>query len=86
MKHRKPESCQYCEYDANDKEELQDHTIEVHEEFVILHTMAQQVNNITDSFILFETFKAELAGVLKSLFDAHNSVKQELFVIRKKTS
>ena len=56
--------------------------IEVHEDIVILHSMAQQVNHISGSFELFETFKAELSGVLKSLFDAHNTVKQELFVVR----
>ena len=84
QKHRKPDSCQYCDYDAKDRGILQDHMIEVHEEYVILHTMAQQVDHISDSFVLFETFKTELTGVLKSLFDSHNAVKQELFVIRNK--
>ena len=44
--------------------------------------MAQEVNHINESFLLFETFKNELSGVLKSLLDNQNAVKQELFVIR----
>ena len=44
--------------------------------------MAQQVNNMTDGFLLFETFKTELSNVLKTLLDNQNSVKQELFLIR----
>ena len=51
------EHCQYCEFVAKDRENLQSHMIMEHEEFVILHTMAKQVNDMSDNFEGFETFK-----------------------------
>ena len=78
------EHCQSCDHVALDKDDLQTHMIEEHEELVILHTMAQQVNNISESFNLFETFKVELGNVVKSLLETQNAVKQELFLIRNK--
>ena len=78
------EHCQYCDYRAKDREELQSHLIKHHEEIVLLHSMSQQVNEISDRFELFETFKDELGDVIKSIAEAHNAVKQELFLIRNK--
>ena len=56
--------------------------IENHEEVVIFHTMAQQVNHVSDSFAAFETFKTELGDVVKTLLENQNSMKQELFILR----
>ena len=78
----KHEQCQYCKHTANDKETLQDHMIEDHEEIVLVYTMAQQVNQMSEGFVMFETFKQELSNVLKTLLDNQNSLKQELFLLR----
>ena len=74
--------CQHCEFSAKDTQSLKSHMIECHEEVVILHTMAQQVDNLTDNFESFETFKTEVANMFKSLFDHQNIVQQEMFLIR----
>ena len=80
----KAEHCQFCEHVAENKETLQNHMMEKHGEVVILHTMAQQVDHVSESFVLFEKFKDELGNVLKSILDTQNAVKQELFLIRNK--
>ena len=51
------EQCQYCDYKSKDRPDIQSHLIKDHEEIVLLHSMAQQVNDISDRFELFETFK-----------------------------
>ena len=34
-------------------------------EVVMIHTMAQQINILSENAVSFETFKSELTGVLK---------------------
>ena len=76
------EQCQFCEHVSSNKEGLRNHMYEKHEEVVIMHTMAQQINNVSESFELFETFKKELANVLKSLLDNQNTIMQDLFILK----
>ena len=87
----KEEHCQYCEHVANDRDELKDHMYEKHEDVIMVHTMAQQMNHISESFSLFETFKNEMSDVLRSILNNQNnilnnqnSMKQEMFLIRNK--
>ena len=76
------EQCRYCDYRAKDKEDLQTHLVKDHEDMIILHSMAKQFDHISEIFELFETFKDELAYVIKSIAETQNAVKQELFLIR----
>ena len=86
------ESCPYCNFQALNKEDMQTHYIEAHEEYVILHTMAKQVNDMSEEFPTFqtiqkqfssfETFMTDILSVLNSLFQGQNAIKQELFVLR----
>ena len=85
------EPCQHCDYVANDRDNLKDHMYEKHENVIMVHTMAQQMNQISESFSLFETFKNEISDVLSSLLNNQNnilhnqnSMKQEMFLIRNK--
>ena len=78
------ELCQYCDHVAQNRDALKAHMFDNHEEVVMLHTMAQQMNNVSESFALFETFKNELGNVIKSVLENQNSIKQELFLIRNK--
>ena len=57
--------CQYWESTTDDKEILQTHMVETDEEFVVLYTMAKQVDGFCDSFDGFETFIKEVAVSLK---------------------
>ena len=85
------EPCHYCEHVANDRDDLKDHMYEKHEDVIMVHTMAQQMNQISESFSLFETFKTEISDVLRTLLNNQNNVlhnqnsmKQEMFLIRNK--
>ena len=46
--------CRHCKHVAQDWEALQIHLIDEHEDIVILHTMAAQVNNINEKIQTFE--------------------------------
>ena len=76
------EPCQYCNFFASDKEVLRSHYIEKHEEFVILHTMANQMNELSGLFVDFRTFKEDVMNLLKANFETNNAIKQELFILR----
>ena len=84
--------CRFCNFQATSKEDMETHYVEVHEEYVILHTMAKEVNEIHDKLSTFEAFKnqvstfgtfmADILIVLKSLMEGQNAMKQELFITR----
>ena len=83
------EKCRYCPFTSNTKEELEIHLVNTHEDVVLLHSMAQQVEEVKEMFEKFEHFKVELGDVIKCIASAvkgientQNEVKQELFVIR----
>ena len=76
------EHCKYCDHTVENREALQTHLIEAHEELVILHTMANQVNQLDDGAKHFETFKIEVMSLLKSMYENQNVMRQELFLIR----
>ena len=78
------ENCKYCDYLAASKHELKNHMNEVHSGVEMIYTMAKQVNDLSESFGSFETFKSEIGNTLKLILENHNSIKQELFVIRNK--
>ena len=76
------EACRYCDHRAVSKDDLQEHLIENHEDIVILHTMASEVNSIHDKFNSLDSFKQEVMSLLAKLFSSHNEIKQELFLVR----
>ena len=85
------EQCQYCDHEAMDRDCLKDHMYEEHAEVVMVHTMAEQMNQVSENFAAFETFKGELTNVLNTILnnqttilDNQNTMKQELFVVRNK--
>ena len=77
-----PQSCQQCDKTFKDKEDLGVHMIECHQEVVIFHTMAKQVDDLTDKFENFETFQHDVKSLLKSLLDNQISMKQQMSVLR----
>ena len=86
------ETCPCCNFPVLNEEEMQTHLTEEHKEYVMLHTMAKQVNDFSkvfpafqafnNTFITFETFMADIFTVLKSLHEGLNTLKQEVFVLR----
>ena len=75
-------SCQFFHHAAVSRDMLSTHMLEVHEDPELLSMMSNQISRVTDSFDLFEVFKEELKNVLNNIIGGHNSVLQELFVIR----
>ena len=72
-------SCHKCAFTAKDKKSLQNHVMEFHEEIFILHTLAQQVEVLSESL---EALKMALTNTLVTVLDNQNTMKQELFMIR----
>ena len=85
------EECPYCNFQALNKEDMETHFIESHQEFVMIRTMAKQINDFSEvlpafqafnkTFTTFETFMADIFTVLNSLHEGQNTLKQELFVL-----
>ena len=77
---RESMACHKCDFTTTTKAFLREHTMEYHEELFIMHTVAQQVEELTDrltnSCTIFETFKTELSKTLMNLFDNQNIIKQ----------
>lgn len=71
----KMEDCHYCDQTYPDGDQLKSHMMKEHEEIVILCTMAQQVNDITDKF-------GGITDILTKLLDKQNAMEQELFILR----
>ena len=42
----------------------------------MIHSMAKQMEIVTDRFDLLEMFKEELANVIKTILDNQNSIRQ----------
>ena len=61
--------CRYCDYKARNNEELEVHMMEEHEDIILVHSMAKQVNELNVALAKEETFKLELSNALQSLFD-----------------
>ena len=77
-------NCHVCNHEAPNSDDLKTHMYEIHPEVVMIYTMAQQVNSISDDFTGFEALKGEVGKCLKMILDNQNSMKQELFLARNK--
>ena len=75
-------NCHCCDFSATDKEGLQSHFMEAHEEVFILHSTATMVSDMSDRFASFETSNIQLTNILKTVLDNQNAMKQELFLLR----
>ena len=79
----KDESCRYCDYRAKNKEDLEEHLVYQHEEYIILHSIAKEVDKINEQFSTvetfgkqlstYETFMTDILSVLKSLQEGSRS-------------
>ena len=77
-------NCKYCSYLARNNDDLKEHMYDQHAEVIMIHTMAKQMDEVSDRFELFETFKVELGNAFNVLLDTTNAIKQELFLVRNK--
>ena len=75
-------SCQYCDISTENKESIQSHMIEAHEEYVVLYTMASQVDSLKDSYDGFDKFRDDVTSTLKTLLNNQNVMQQKLFLLR----
>ena len=79
-------SCNFCNFTDNDKKEIEYHLSNDHEEFVILHKMAYQVNELSEKSNHVEAFCTDMTNLLQNILDNQNEIKQELFLIRNSQS
>ena len=78
--------CKYCGFSSENEESQQEHLITNHEEYVILHTMAKQVDTLTDSSSSSDNFKADVLATLRTILENQNIMRQELFLVRNNTT
>ena len=76
------ETCQFCGYVATSRDILNSHMLEKHDDQELLTVISNQISRVTESFDLFEVFKREMKDVINNMIGGHNSVMQELSVIR----
>ena len=81
--HYHSQNCRYCKHKAQNDEELQCHMVEEHEDIILLHSMAKQVDGIEGEIAKQETFKAELSQILKSLFENQEKLDKKLSLVLK---
>ena len=79
-------SCNFCNFSTSTKEDVQSHLNDDHEEFIILHNMAAQVNDVHGKFGELGNFCTNVTNMLKVLMDNQVEMKQELFLIRNNVS
>ena len=76
------ETCKFCGYEATSRDDMTSHMLNKHEDPELLSVISDQFAGVTQSFDLFEVFKVELKDVLNRLIGGHNSIMQELFLMR----
>ena len=72
--------CNFCMFKCIDKTTLDQHIVELHEMITILTGIAQNQEYVSESF---EKLKAEFSRSMNEIMHSQNSLKQELFIIRK---
>ena len=74
--------CNFCEHSCETENAMQEHIVASHEEYVILHSTAKQVDNIAGKFESLESYMYQINQSLKALVNDNVAMKQELFVLR----
>ena len=74
--------CRYCEFKAKSYGELEGHMCEVHEDVIILHSMAKQLDTLKVESDKQETFRKELFQILKIVFDNQEKLDNKLSFIQ----
>ena len=74
--------CKYCEYKAQDKEELQNHMENEHMDVVFLHTLGNQVNELYKNREEVSIMRSDFAHLLTSLYEKQNQMCQEISMLK----
>ena len=69
--------CHICGFQLQSNADMKSHMDDVHPQVVLMQTMAEQMNRMSNRFELLENF-------VKTAVDDRNAMKQELFLIRTK--
>ena len=75
-------NCDRCSLTFISKDKLKDHVLDNHEESVMMHTMASQIDQLHSIVPEIDVFKTDLTDILQKRFDNQNILKQELFLIK----
>ena len=74
--HTQPQfTCRYCEFTTIDNNLLEDHLVNSHEDIILLHTTAKQIDGLRDDMVEIKVF-------MKSLLENQNKMKEELSLIK----
>ena len=71
--------CPHCDFKAISMQTINDHIDTDHIEIALLGHVAANQSSVSDSF---EKFKTELTNILNVISYDHNTIKQELFILR----
>ena len=75
-------NCRYCEYKGKSDDELECHMVEAHEDVIILHSIAKQVDTLKVESDKQETFRKELIQLLRLAFDNQEKLDKKLSFIQ----
>ena len=78
----KQETCKYCQHTSSSKEKLREHTLKEHEDVVIYHTLAIQVDEISEKLVDHDSFKGEVLSLLRSLVDKQDKMNKEIISLK----
>ena len=71
--------CSFCEYEAVEKNVLEEHIEKYHDMIGVLNGLARNQVYVSESF---DSFKDEVLTAFKKINEDNNVIKQELFILR----
>ena len=74
--------CDYCERSLQNQEKLNEHVFDNHKEVIMIHTMASQINELSEDLTQFKTFRMKCETLLDKIMQSQNEIKQEIFLLR----
>ena len=76
--------CNHCDLSFSDNLSLETHTFERHPEIIMIHTMANQVNTLSEEINENRDFQNKCQSMLNSILHNQNIIQQEIFLLKNK--
>ena len=67
---------------TDEEEGLKEHTYKHHPEIIMVHTMAEQLNCLSENLSLFTNFQSSCEKSLNSILENQNALRQEIFLLK----
>ena len=75
-------TCGRCGYRSVTRERLQNHMVEEHADLELMSIIMYQLEQVSNIFNVFDGFKTDLTGEINKLIGGHNTMMQEISVIK----